>query len=54
MVSAVTLPIDIPAVRAAFGLAPTARSSNPQVERSRYHHTKTAARSAMTTPASIL
>ena len=49
-VTVVTLPIDIPAVFAASGLAPTARSSNPHVERSRYHHTKTVARRAMTTP----
>ena len=30
----------MPAVRAAFGLAPTARNSNPIVERSRSHQTK--------------
>ena len=40
----------IPAVRAAFGLAPTARNSNPMVERSRSHQTKAAAPRASRNP----
>ncbi len=40
----------MPAVRAAFGLAPTARNSNPMVERSSSHQTKAAAPSARRNP----
>jgi hypothetical protein len=40
----------MPAVRAAFGLAPTARNSKPMVLRSSSHHTPTAARITSTNP----
>ena len=40
----------IPAVEAAWGLAPTARMAKPVVERSSSHHTARAASSAITKP----
>ena len=40
----------MPAVRAAFGFAPTARNWKPMVERSRSHQTKAAATSARRKP----
>ena len=41
----------MPAVRAAFGLDPTARQRKPMVERSISHHVKTAAAMATRKPA---
>lgn len=40
----------MPAVRAALGLAPTARNSKPIVLRSSSHHTPNAARMTSTNP----
>ena len=50
MVAAVTLPTEMPAVRAASGFAPTARSWKPSVERSMSHQKTQTARSAITIP----
>ena len=41
---------EMPAVRAAVGLAPTARSRKPMVDRLNSHQAKTVARMATTNP----